>query len=125
MDKASVYLNGRFVGFVEDGGKLAKELREKRRAGELDVQMNVAHYERTREVFINTDSGRARRPLIVVKNNKPVLTEKHVEEIKGGSLKWSALTKQGAIEYLDAEEEENALVALDTEELESADKRGA
>ena len=124
MDKASVYLNGRFVGFVEEGEKLVRELREKRRAGELDPQTNVAYYEKTNEVFINTDSGRSRRPLIVVKNNKPALTEKHVEEVKNGSLKWSDLVKQGVIEYLDAEEEENALVAMDLDELEKADKKG-
>jgi len=124
MDKTSVYLNGRFVGFSEDGGKLARELREKRRAGEVDVQMNVAFYERTKEAFINTDSGRARRPLIVVKSNKPAVTEKHVEELKAGTLKWSDLVKQGAIEYLDAEEEENAWVALDLEQLEKAEKKG-
>ena len=124
MDKTSVYLNGRFVGFIEDGGKLAKDIREKRRAGEVDAQANVAFYEKTKEVFINTDSGRARRPLIIVKNNKPSVTPKHVEELKAGTLKWSDLVKQGAIEYLDAEEEENAWVAIDLEQLEKAEKKG-
>ena len=123
MNKTSVYLNGRFVGFVEDGEKLAKEVREKRRAGEADQQANVAHYEKTNEVFINTDSGRARRPLVVVKNNKSLITEKHLEDLRSRTIKWSDLVKQGIIEYLDAEEEENALVAVDAEQLEKADAK--
>jgi DNA-directed RNA polymerase subunit B' len=116
-EKASVFLNGRFVGFHEDGAQLAGELRERRRRGELPPETNVAFYARTNEAFINTDEGRARRPLVVVRKGKAALTPELRDKVRRGELGWNELVKQGVIEYLDAEEEENASVALTEEEI--------
>ncbi|NYZ77779.1 DNA-directed RNA polymerase subunit B [Candidatus Micrarchaeota archaeon] len=115
--KSSVYLNGRFVGFHDNGDKLAKELRELRRENELPSQTNVAYKARTNEIFVNTDEGRARRPLIVVKHGKSAFTEEIQKQLTEKKINWNTLVEKGIVEYLDAEEEENALVALDEEDL--------
>ncbi len=115
--KSSVFLNGRFVGFHDKGEKFVDELRSMRRNGEMDPQANVAFSPKTNEVFINSDAGRARRPLIVVRNGKQAFTADHLEKLNKKELSWDALVKQGVIEYLDAEEEENAFVALHEEDL--------
>ena len=117
---AEVYLNSRFVGTVDNGKVLFEEIRDLRRKGALSENVNVYHKEENNEVYIFCDQSRAQRPLIVVKNGKPLLTEKHLEQLKNGELTWSDLSRQGVIEYLDAAEEENALVAYNEEEL-SAD----
>ncbi len=122
--KSSVFINGRLVGFTENGEKLASELRDKRRKGELDYQLNVAYYGRSKEVFINTDGGRARRPLLLVIKGKSTYTKDLQEKIKNKEIVWDDLVKQGVIEYLDSEEEENARVALNEEVLEKAAKKG-
>jgi DNA-directed RNA polymerase subunit B len=122
--KGSVFLNGRFIGFSDSGERIVKELRETRRRGEIDYQMNAAYYEKTDEVFINTDGGRARRPLIVVKRGKKMLSKELVEKVGRGEMHWSDLIGQGAVEYLDAEEEENSFIALSEEELEGVRKKG-
>ncbi len=115
--KAKVYINGRLIGFYPDPIKLKKALIEKRRKNLLSSQMNVSFDKKTNEVYINTDAGRIQRPVIVVKNGKPLLTQTHIDKIKKKELNWSDLVKEGIIEYLDAEEEENALIAVREEDL--------
>ncbi|MFA4945925.1 MAG: DNA-directed RNA polymerase subunit B [Candidatus Micrarchaeia archaeon] len=112
MNKASIFLNGRFVGFHNAGDKLAAEFRERRRRGEFPPTANIAFFRNTNEVFINTDDGRAVRPLITVKNGKGNYTVEHAERVKKGELSWRELVEKGVIEFLDSEEEENAFVAL-------------
>ncbi|NYZ76549.1 DNA-directed RNA polymerase subunit B [Candidatus Micrarchaeota archaeon] len=115
--KVAVYLNGRLVGFHEKGGALVTSLREKRRAGAISRQVNFAYFPRDRALYINTDSGRARRPYIIAENGKSKLTPDIVEKLKKREISWDYLVSNGIIEYLDAEEEENALVATREEEL--------
>ncbi len=115
--KTSVFLNGRFIGFYDEGELLAEELRERRRKGEVDYQMNVAFTAKTNELYINTDEGRARRPLIIVREGKPLLQKQHIEKLKSNEMMWGDLVKSGIVEYLDSEEEENCFVALKEEDV--------
>ncbi len=117
MKEAKVYVNGRLLGFHPDPRKLVEELRKRRRSGQIPYTVSVTYYENTNEVYIYTDAGRLARPLIVVKNGKPLLTQTHVKMLKEGKLTWDQLVKQGVIEYLDPEEEENAYIALTPEEV--------
>lgn len=115
--KTLVYVNGKLVGEYDKPEDLVKRLREKRRTNELNYQVNIYHNSRTNEVFINTDSGRVRKPYIVVENGKTRLTQEILEKAKDGLLTWQHLVKMGVIEYLDAEEEENTYIALKPEEI--------
>jgi len=112
-----VFLDGRYIGETNDPKALVKEIREKRRNGLISPQINIAYHEHLDEVRILSDSGRVRRPLIIVENGKPKLTEEHIEKLKKGELSWEDLIKNGIIEYLDAEEEENSYIALKPEEV--------
>jgi len=111
--KSPVYLDGKLLGPVEDGENFVDSVREKRRNGELSPQVNITYYPETSEVIANCDQGRCRRPLVVVEDGEPRLTEEIVENLKEGELGWDDLVFGGVIEYLDAEEEENALVAIE------------
>lgn len=115
--RARIFHNGDLIGTHDDPERLVEEIRERRRAGELSIYINIAYHEKTREVTINSDRGRMRRPLIVVEAGSPRLTEDHIEHLKKGNIEFDDLVYSGFIEYLDPEEEENALIAVYEEDL--------
>lgn len=116
---SDVFLDGRYIGSIKEPEKLTAEIRQKRRNGLISNQINVAFHKHLDEVKILSDSGRVRRPLIVVENGKPKLTQENLEKLKTGEISWDDLIKTGVIEYLDSEEEENAFIALREENLTS------
>ncbi len=114
---AEVYLNGKFVGTVDDGKSFRENLISERRKGRVSPNINIYYDPETDSLHVESSKGRARRPLIVVKDGKPLLTEHHLYQLERREITWSDLVAQGVIEYLDAAEEENALVAFFEEEL--------
>jgi DNA-directed RNA polymerase subunit B' len=110
--KCDVYFNGRVISEIKNPQDFVENLRKKRRMGLISHQMNVVYYPGLSEVRINTSHGRARRPLIIVENGRPKLTEKALKKLQKGEINWSYLIQHGIIEYLDAEEEENSYIAL-------------
>jgi DNA-directed RNA polymerase subunit B' len=103
---STVYLNGIYMGTVVNGAKLVSSLIEKRRKGDLTGSMNASFDKNTNEVFINTSGGRVRRPYIIVKDGKSLLTKEHIEKIKSEDITWNDLISEGIIEYVDVEEED-------------------
>jgi len=114
-----VYLNGDLIGTHPNGKELAQKLREKRRKGLLNNEVNVAYYEEANDIIVSCDSGRLRRPLAVVEKGKLLLTKKYLSDIEEGKKKWMNLINEGIVEYIDAEEEENTLIALREENITS------
>lgn len=112
-----VFFNGRFIGTVDNAESFAKKIKSKRRSGEIPIQLSVRDEKEFKTVLISTEPGRVLRPVIIVEDGKPKLTNEDKIQIEQGKLKWKDLLNQGIIEYLDAAEEENALVALYEDEL--------
>jgi DNA-directed RNA polymerase subunit B' len=112
-----IYFNGNFVGTTDRPDVIIDELRKKRRHGLLSDQMNISYHAEFSEIRISTDSGRARRPLVVVEGGKPKLTKEHIDKLAKGKITWSYLVKHGIIEYIDAEEEENTYIAIDEDHI--------
>jgi len=109
---SDIFYNGRYMGSVENGESFAKDLRNKRRQNELPVQLSIRYDKQLDTVLISTEIGRALRPIVIVENGQSKLTEDILDEIKDGKLIWNNLIERGVIEYIDAAEEENCLVAL-------------
>ncbi|WP_319506822.1 DNA-directed RNA polymerase subunit B [uncultured Methanolobus sp.] len=117
MNEAKVFLNGELIGTHTDPAELVVNLRDQRGAGIISEQVNVTYYEEIHEVIINTDMGRARRPLIIVKDGEALVSEEEEGLLAEGKISYSEMTKAGKIEYLDSEEEENAFIALYRENI--------
>ncbi len=114
---AKVYINGRLIGFHENPEELTQKIIDARRQSKLPIQMNVSHHKDTNEIYLNTDAGRLQRPVIVVKNGKSAYTPELAKQVKEGKLSFNQLVEMGVIEYLDSEEEENALAAQDESQI--------
>jgi len=115
-----VFLNGKLIGTHDDPLAFVQQIRQKRRRNEIDHEVNVALYDDIAEIQINCDAGRARRPAIIADKGKIKLKQEHSEKLKNKEWKWSDLIEHGIIEYLDAEEEENAFIALRSSDLTEA-----
>ena len=115
--KTKIYINGELLGYCENPVEFTQEMREKRRNGDVSHEMNITYYKDNNEIYIFNDPGRARRPLIIVKDGMPLLKEEHLNKIANGKLKWDDLVENGLIEYLDAEEEENSYISMSFAEL--------
>ena len=115
--EAKVYVNGSLVGTHPDPHGLADQIREARRRGDVSEMVNVSVKERTQEVIVNADAGRARRPLIVVENGEPLLGDEEIEAVERGEVAFEDLVERGYVEFIDAEEEEDILVAVDEEDV--------
>ncbi len=120
MKMNEVYLNGKFVGQVDDAEAYVESVLAERRKGKLSSNLNVYNDRDNSRVIIECLKGRLRRPLVVVRDGKPLLTDKHIMQLDKNEISWSDLVNQGIIEYIDAMEEENALVAFSPGELTEA-----
>ena len=117
---ARVYVNGNLIGLHSNPIELVREIRERRRAGTLSptlgektYEINVRYDEAMNEVIVHSDSGRLRRPLVFVQNATPKVSRSDLEELTTGTRTYSDLIRAGAVEWMDAEEEEDALIAVE------------
>ena len=116
-EKCYVHLNGRALGFVKDPLAFASEVRASRRKGGISGEVNIAYIEKLNVIHINTDRGRVRKPYIIVEDGKSKFTKELSDKLKKKEIDFGYLIRSGVIEFLDAEEEENALVAVNESDI--------
>jgi DNA-directed RNA polymerase subunit B len=124
LDKESgegseVFFNGNYVGNTKNPTEFTKIIKEKRRSGNLPIQLNLNENKGLETISISTEPGRALRPLIIVEHGSSNLRNEHLIRLEQGEMKWDDLIKEGIIEYLDASEEEGSLIAVYEEEITS------
>ncbi|MCW4036236.1 MAG: DNA-directed RNA polymerase subunit B [Candidatus Bathyarchaeota archaeon] len=110
---AKIFVEGHLLGYTTNPSELVDAVREMRRRGEISGEVNIAYYDDHNEIYVNCDEGRIRRPLIIVSDGVPLLKARHVRNLQARRWRWNDLVREGVIEYVDAEEEENAYIAVD------------
>lgn len=114
---SDVFYNGKFIGEITAPQDFANQVKEKRRKKELPIELSVRYDKERDAIMLTTESGRILRPLIVVKDGMPLLEKEHLESLSSGTLTFNDLVSKGIIEYLDAAEEDDALIAIDAKEI--------
>jgi DNA-directed RNA polymerase III subunit RPC2 len=121
-----VFVNGLMNGVHTQPVDLVRNLRHMRRQGLAGEFVSVYLHEGQRAVHIATDAGRVCRPLLIVDEltGLPKLKQKHLEALASEVIAIRDLLRQGVIEYVDCNEENNTLIAITERELEIAIKQG-
>ena len=117
-DGTRIFVDGKLIGFHKNGKKLTEVLRDLRRTAKLHPHVGVSIYEPDQEgatarLYVNCNAGRVLRPLIIIANNKSLLTDEFIDKISKKLISWNDLIRMGIIELIDANEEENCYVTFD------------
>lgn len=112
-----IFVEGYLLGYTTSPDVLTNTFREMRRKGEISGEANIVYYRNYNEIYVNCDEGRIRRPLVVVEDGKSLLKQRYIRNIRQDRWAWSDLVREGIIEYMDSDEEENTYIAIDQEAL--------
>ena len=106
-----VFLNGIIIGFSSDPDETVKEVKDVRNKGLLDREVSVTYDIVDNDIRIYSDEGRFSRPLFTVDEGKLLVEPQE-------KYKWRTLIKKGIIQYVDASEIENCVIAMYPDMLE-------
>lgn len=141
-DATKIFINGTWVGVHNEPAHLVSLVQELRRRCIISHEVSLVRDIRDREFKIFSDAGRVMRPLFVVnQQDNPetgavqgslALTKEHIGRLEQDAgldkddddyFGWDGLQNNGVIEYLDAEEEETAMICMTPEDLEDYRQR--
>lgn len=121
QDATKIFVNGCWVGIHRDPEQLMNTLRKLRREMDIIVsEVSMIRDIRDREIRIYTDAGRICRPLLIVENQKLLLKQSHIKQLKQreyNSYSWQDLVASGVVEYIDPLEEETVMLAMTPDDL--------
>jgi len=110
-DGDRIHVNGDIYGIHKRGKNLVKQFKNARRRGSIRSEVCIRYDAVNKDIFINTDKGRILRPLLILHDGAPRLTNQNLEDLRSGDMVFDELLNQGIVEWVDAEEEEDLLVA--------------
>jgi len=115
-----IFLNGTPVGIHSQSQRFLRNFRTLRKRGRIQEFVSIYYNIGQNCIYIASDGGRLVRPLITCRNGRPQLTQEHIQDLSLGLKDFSDFLREGVIEYLDVNEENNANIALTEKELDGA-----
>ena len=110
-DGDRIHVNGDIYGVHKRGKNLVTQFKNARRRGAIRPEVSIRYDNVNKDIFINTDKGRILRPVLILYDGSPRLTQKHLEMVSSGELTFKDLVNEGVVEWVDAEEEEDLYIA--------------
>ncbi|XP_060177518.1 DNA-directed RNA polymerase III subunit 2-like [Lycium barbarum] len=107
-----IILNGLILGKHKYPQRFANGMRKLRRAGKIGEFVSIFVNEKQRCIYIASDGGRVCRPLVIADKGVSRIKEQHMKELRDGVRDFNSFLRDGLIEYLDVNEENNSLIAL-------------
>lgn len=121
-ESTKVLLNGSWIAVNHRPHELVTFLRKERRADSRQgvlSETSIVHDISEKEIRIYTDSGRICRPLYIIDDGQLKFTKSHVIKLQSEEQEygWQELLNDGIVEYIDTEEEESVMVAMEFDDL--------
>lgn len=112
-----VFLNGQPLGVHRDSDFLVNSFRSVRRKGGISEFVSIVKMDHEQQVHLACDSGRLTRPFILVENGVPKVKSCHLAQLVRKLRNFDDFVKDGLVEYLDVNEENNAVIATGIAEV--------
>jgi DNA-directed RNA polymerase III subunit RPC2 len=77
-----VFLNGSILGITHRAEKFVRDFRHMRRAGRVSEFVSIFINDHQKTINLSSDGGRICRPLIIVENRQPRVTQQHINVSK-------------------------------------------
>ena len=122
FDYVKVFVNGCWLGITKEPKELYLSMKEKKHQGIINIYVSIVFNYKTKEIFICSDGGRITRPVLRVENNKLLINQNIINDLKKNKLTWldlfsSCNIDQSVIEYIDPLEQEASMVAMTHKDL--------
>ena len=127
---ARIFINGKWIGMFPPESALAciKRLRKAKRSGFIQRHIAIVWKPTVKEMWLSTEAGRLVRPLYYApalldiakrpaEEKAKMLSEINACKTWDELLRWETPEGHHLLEYLDAGETEQAMIAMDPEEL--------
>ncbi|XP_027925125.1 DNA-directed RNA polymerase III subunit 2 isoform X2 [Vigna unguiculata] len=111
-DSFLVILNGLILGKHRKPLRFANAIRKLRRVGKIGEFVSVFVHNKQHCVYLASDGGRVCRPLVIADKGVSRIKEHHMKELMDGVRTFDDFLRDGLLEYLDVNEENNTLIAL-------------
>jgi len=106
-----IYINGAMIGLTSNPHDFYEELLNYKKACMFSNQVSFYYDDDDREVRIFCDHGRFIRPVLTVYDNELSLTKEHL------NMSWSELLENDIVRYIDSNEVEFSVIAMNPEDL--------
>ena len=119
-----IFVNGNWVGIHRDPKVLLDHFLSLRRKLDIDAEVSIVRDIAESEIRIYTDAGRICRPLFIVdpETQELVIKKSHIARLQlsrenEDKMTFTNLLLEGIVEFIDTEEEETAMIAMEPADL--------
>jgi DNA-directed RNA polymerase II subunit RPB2 len=112
-----VFVNGKWVGLHLHPEDLVNTIRQLRRSVSIPVEVGVVYDTRDRELRLYSDAGRCCRPLFIVEDQQLKIKKQQIRDLQEKRMNWSDLMTQGVVEFIDTNEEESLMIAMNYDDI--------
>lgn len=121
-NKVKVIINGTWIGITLKPLELYNDIKNKKYNSSISIYTSIVFDFKLLEIRICNDGGRLTRPLLKVRNNKILLTNKILSDLKQNKIEWNDLLishklGESVIEYIDPDEQNYSMIAMTQNDL--------